>query len=247
MRRKLVAGNWKMNGNLSALAELDAISQLAAATPLVEVGVAVPATLIAPAISRTPTLMIGAQDIHPRQSGAHTGCLSAGMLKEAGAQFSIIGHSERRSGQCEVDGDVKAKGQAARAAGLSAILCVGETLIQRDAGEALSAVTRQLAASMPDHATGDWLSIAYEPIWAIGTGRVAGIDDVEEMHAAIRVQLTQQLGEAAAAVRIIYGGSVNADNAAALFAAANVDGALVGGASLTAAQFTPIILAAARS
>jgi len=247
MRRKLVAGNWKMNGNLSALAELDAISQLAAATPLVEVGVAVPATLIAPAISRTPTLMIGAQDIHPRQSGAHTGCLSAGMLKEAGAQFSIIGHSERRSDQCEVDGDVKAKGQAARAAGLSAILCVGETLIQRDAGEALSAVTRQLAASMPDHATGDWLSIAYEPIWAIGTGRVAGIDDVEEMHAAIRVQLTQQLGEAAAAVRIIYGGSVNADNAAALFAAANVDGALVGGASLTAAQFTPIILAAARS
>jgi len=247
MRRKLVAGNWKMNGNLSALAELDAISQLAAATPLVEVGVAVPATLIAPAISRTPTLMIGAQDIHPRQSGAHTGCLSAGMLKEAGAQFSIIGHSERRSDQCEVDGDVKAKGQAARAAGLSAILCVGETLIQRDAGEALSAVTRQLAASMPDHATGDWLSIAYEPIWAIGTGRVAGIDDVEEMHAAIRVQLTQQLGEAAAAVRIIYGGSVNADNAAALFAAANVDGALVGGASLTAAKFTPIILAAARS
>ena len=247
MRRKLVAGNWKMNGNLSALAELDAISQLAAATPLVEVGVAVPATLIAPAISRTPTLMIGAQDIHPRQSGAHTGCLSAGMLKEAGAQFSIIGHSERRSDQCEVDGDVKAKGQAARAAGLSAILCVGETLIQRDAGEALSAVTRQLAASMPDHATGDWLSIAYEPIWAIGTGRVAGIDDVEEMHAAIRVQLTQQLGEAAAAVRIIYGGSVSADNAAALFAAANVDGALVGGARLTAAQFTPIILAAARS
>jgi len=247
MRRKLVAGNWKMNGNLSALVELDAISQLAAATPLVEVGVAVPATLIAPAISRTPTLMIGAQDIHPRQSGAHTGCLSAGMLKEAGAQFSIIGHSERRSDQCEVDGDVKAKGQAARAAGLSAILCVGETLIQRDAGEALSAVTRQLAASMPDHATGDWLSIAYEPIWAIGTGRVAGIDDVEEMHAAIRVQLTQQLGEAAAAVRIIYGGSVNADNAAALFAAANVDGALVGGASLTAAKFTPIILAAARS
>ena len=247
MRRKLVAGNWKMNGNLSALAELDAISQLAAATPLVEVGVAVPATLIAPAISRTPTLMIGAQDIHPRQSGAHTGCLSAGMLKEAGAQFSIIGHSERRSDQCEVDGDVKAKGQAARAAGLSAILCVGETLIQRDAGEALSAVTRQLAASMPDHATGDWLSIAYEPIWAIGTGRVAGIDDVEEMHAAIRVQLQQHLGEAAAAVRIIYGGSVNADNAAALFAAANVDGALVGGASLTAAKFTPIILAAARS
>lgn len=247
MRRKLVAGNWKMNGNLSALVELDAISQLAAATPLVEVGVAVPATLIAPAISRTPTLMIGAQDIHPRQSGAHTGCLSAGMLKEAGAQFSIIGHSERRSDQCEVDGDVKAKGQAARAAGLSAILCVGETLIQRDAGEALSAVTRQLAASMPDHATGDWLSIAYEPIWAIGTGRVAGIDDVEEMHAAIRVQLIQQLGEAAAAVRIIYGGSVSADNAAALFAAANVDGALVGGASLTAAQFTPIILAAARS
>jgi len=169
------------------------------------------------------------------------------MLKEAGAQFSIIGHSERRSDQCEVDGDVKAKGQAARAAGLSAILCVGETLIQRDAGEALSAVTRQLAASMPDHATGDWLSIAYEPIWAIGTGRVAGIDDVEEMHAAIRVQLQQHLGEAAAAVRIIYGGSVNADNAAALFAAANVDGALVGGASLTAAKFTPIILAAARS
>jgi len=247
MRRKLVAGNWKMNGNLSALVELDAISQLAAATPLVEVGVAVPATLIAPAISRTPTLMIGAQDIHPRQSGAHTGCLSAGMVKEAGAQFSIIGHSERRSDQCEVDGDVKAKGQAARAAGLSAILCVGETLIQRDAGEAFSAVTRQLAASMPDHATGDWLSIAYEPIWAIGTGRVAGIDDVEEMHAAIRVQLQQHLGEAAAAVRIIYGGSVNADNAAALFAAANVDGALVGGASLTAAKFTPIILAAARS
>ncbi|ONF95040.1 triose-phosphate isomerase [Sphingomonas jeddahensis] len=237
MRRKFVAGNWKMNGSLAALAELDAIG--AAVTDTVDVAVAVPATLIYPASQRA-RFPIGAEDVHANDCGAHTGCVSADMIKEAGAAFSIVGHSERRQAQGETDADVKGKAEALRRAGLHAILCVGETLEQREAGEAEAVVTAQIRASLPEGAAGDWLSIAYEPIWAIGTGKVATVEDVEAMHAAIR----EALGENGETIRLLYGGSVTAENAAGLLHAANVDGALVGGASLTAAKFIPIIEAA---
>jgi triosephosphate isomerase len=237
MRRKFVAGNWKMNGSLASLAELDAIG--AAVNGQVDVAIAVPATLIHPAAQRA-RFPIGAEDVHAADNGAHTGCVSAPMIKEAGAAFAIVGHSERRQAQRETDADVKAKAEALRHAGLNAILCVGETLDQREAGAAEAVVTAQLRASLPDGASGDWLAIAYEPIWAIGTGKVATVADVEAMHAAIRTAL----GEEGNTIRLLYGGSVTAENAAGLLHAANVDGALVGGASLTAAKFVPIIQAA---
>jgi triosephosphate isomerase len=242
MRRKFVAGNWKMNGSLASLAELDAIG--AALDPRVDVGVAVPATLIHAAAARS-TFPIGAEDVHGADSGAHTGCISAPMIKEAGAAFAIVGHSERRQGQHETDADVKAKAEALRRHGLDAILCCGETPEQREAGDAETVVTAQVAASLPDGASGDWLAIAYEPIWAIGTGKVATVADVEAMHAAIRAALVEVLGqEGGDAIRLLYGGSVTAENAAGLLHAAEVDGALVGGASLTAAKFVPIVKAA---
>ncbi|WP_085810646.1 triose-phosphate isomerase [Sphingomonas sp. TZW2008] len=242
MRRKFVAGNWKMNGSLAALAELDAIG--AAVDPRVDVAVAVPATLIQPASARAG-FPIGAQDVHGAASGAHTGCVSVAMIKEAGAAFSIVGHSERRQAQGETDADVKAKAEALHAGGLDAILCVGETLDQREAGEAEKVVAAQIRASLPKDADGGWLVIAYEPIWAIGTGKVATVGDVEAMHAAIRATLVDVLGdETGSGIRLLYGGSVTAENAAALLHAAEVDGALVGGASLTAAKFVPIITAA---
>jgi triosephosphate isomerase len=244
MRRKFVAGNWKMNGNLAALAELDAIG--AAADGAIDVAIAVPATLIHPAAQRA-RFSIGAEDVHAADCGAHTGCVSAEMIKEAGATFSIVGHSERRQAQGESDAEVKAKAEALHRHGLQAILCVGETLEQREAGEAEAVVTAQLRASLPDGAAGDWLAIAYEPIWAIGTGKVATVADVEAMHRAIRAALAGTLGvDAAGAIRLLYGGSVTADNAAGLLHATDVDGALVGGASLTAAKFVPIIAAAGK-
>ncbi|MES2754718.1 MAG: triose-phosphate isomerase [Pseudomonadota bacterium] len=243
MRRKLVAGNWKMNGSLAALSELDAIA--AAAGGAVEVGIAVPATLIAAAAARVPRLSIGAQDVHADDSGAHTGCVSAALVKEAGADFTIVGHSERRADQHETDGDVRGKAAAARRQGLRVILCVGETLAQRDAGEAEAVVTTQLAGSLPAGASADWLSIAYEPVWAIGTGRTPTVADVAAMHGTIRAKLRALIGDEADSVRLLYGGSVTADNARELLAAGDVDGALVGGASLTAAKFVPIVEAAA--
>ena len=241
MRRKFVAGNWKMTGSLETLGELDAIG--AAIDGRVDVAIAVPATLIHPASQRA-AFPIGAEDVHGQDCGAHTGCISAEMIKEAGAAFSIVGHSERRQSQGETDADVKAKAEALRRHGLDAILCVGETLAQRDAGEAEAVVTAQVRGSLPDGAGGDWLAIAYEPIWAIGTGKVATVQDVEAMHAAIRQTLVAVLGDEGAAIRLLYGGSVTAENAAGLLHAAEVDGALVGGASLKAATFVPIIAAA---
>jgi triosephosphate isomerase len=243
-RRKLVAGNWKMNGSLAALAELDGIAAAAAAHEGVDVAIAVPATLIAPAAQRVPGLAIGAQDVSPHDKGAYTGCISAAMAREAGARFSIVGHSERRADQAEVDALVKAKAEALRRAGLQAIVCVGETLEQRDAGEAEAVVTGQLAASLPDGVSADWCAVAYEPVWAIGTGRTPTTEDVAAMHGALRARLRALIGAAADEVRLLYGGSVTADNAAALLHTADVDGALVGGASLTAAKFVPIIAAA---
>lgn len=240
MLRKLVAGNWKMNGSLAALTELDVITEAARATPSADVAICPPFTLIAPAIQRAPGLRIGAQDCHAKASGAHTGNISVAMLQEAGATLVIVGHSERRADQHETDDEVRAKASAALGAGLLTIVCVGESEAQREAGEHIDVVKRQLAGSLPaERGTGE-LALAYEPIWAIGTGKTATPADVAEMHAAIRAEV----GEG---VRILYGGSVKADNAAELFATPNVDGALVGGASLTAAQFVPIIEAAART
>ncbi len=246
MRRKLVAGNWKMHGLIAALPEIEAIAQAAAVTPGVDVTLCVPATLIAPAVTVSATMPIGGQDCHAADQGAHTGCISAPMLREAGAALTIVGHSERRADQGETDADVKGKAEAAHRHGLKAILCVGETLEQRDAGQAEAVVTAQLAGSMPDGAAAGWLSIAYEPVWAIGTGRTPTEDDVAAMHGAIRAKLVELLGaETAGAMRVLYGGSVNGANAASLLSCADVDGALVGGASLTAEKFVPIIEAAA--
>ena len=244
MRRKLVAGNWKMNGDRAAVAELDAIAAAATASPAVDVAIAVPATLIGAASERVPALAIGAQDVHPADKGAHTGCVSAAMVRDAGARFTIVGHSERRADQGETDADVRAKAEAARRNGLSVILCVGETLAQRDAGEAEAIVAAQLRGSVPDGAAGDWLSIAYEPVWAIGTGRTPSVADVAAMHGAIRRELAGLVSDAGT-VRLLYGGSVTGDNARELLGAGDVDGALVGGASLTAAKFVPIVEAAA--
>lgn len=243
-RRKLVVGNWKMNGDLAALAELDGIAQAAAAHPAVEVAACPPFTLIAPAAARG-AVTIGAQDCHAAEKGAHTGCVSVAMLREAGAKLVIVGHSERRADNHETDAEVQAKAAAAMAGGLTAIVCVGETEAERDAGRAVAVVEGQLDGSVPTEGTGERLVVAYEPVWAIGTGRVPSIADVAQMHAAIRARLRKLLGEAGEGVRILYGGSVKPDNAAGLLAVADVDGALVGGASLTAAQFGPIIAGAA--
>ncbi len=212
-----------------------------------DVGVAVPFTLIAPAadLTMSPYLAIGAEDVHPADGGAHTGCVSAAQVKDSGARFTIVGHSERRADQGETDGQVRAKAEAARRHGLHVILCVGETLSEREAGDCESVVTTQLAGSLPDGAAGDWLSIAYEPVWAIGTGRTPTVVDVATMHGAIRATLRDLIGDEADAVRLLYGGSVTGENARELLGASDVDGALVGGASLTAAKFVPIIEAAA--
>jgi triosephosphate isomerase len=243
MRRKLVAGNWKMHGLKADLGEVRAI---AAAVPAeVDVALCVPFTLIAAAAEAAVALPIGAQDVHEDDKGAHTGCVSAAMLAEAGASLTIVGHSERRADQYETDGQVKAKAEAAHKAGLRVILCVGETLEERDAGRAEQVVTGQVAASLPEGACADWLALAYEPVWAIGTGRTPTEADVAAMHGAIRAKLRELIGGEAERLQILYGGSVNGANAVALLGCDDVDGALVGGASLTAEKFVPIIEAAA--
>jgi len=247
LRRKLVAGNWKMNGSIAQLAELPPIAEAARETGGVDVAICPPFTLIAPALTRSGGLTIGAQDCHAAESGAHTGCVSVAMIREAGARLVICGHSERRAEQKESDATVRAKAEAALKGGLIAIVCVGESEEERAAGGHVTRVEAQLAGSLPD----DWeegeLVVAYEPIWAIGTGKVATAADVGGMHAAIRAALVSRYGDRGDRIRILYGGSVKAENVAELFAVADVDGALVGGASLTAAQFVPIIEAAAGS
>ncbi len=242
-RRKLVAGNWKMNGSLAQLDELDAIAAAAKAAPDVDVAVCVPFTLIHPAAQKS-AVAIGAQDVHHRESGAHTGCISAPMIREAGARLAIVGHSERRTDQKEDDAEVQAKAAAVLAAGLVAIVCVGETESERDASRTLDIVGRQLDGSIPAGAIAANLVIAYEPVWAIGTGRTPTTAEVAEVHAFIRRRLAERLGAEGQGVRILYGGSVKPSNAAELLAVADVDGALVGGASLTADQFLPIARAA---
>jgi triosephosphate isomerase (TIM) len=242
--RKFVVGNWKMNGSLAALTELDAIAAAASEHRAVEVAICPPATLIAPMRARQPNLLIGAQDCHAATSGAHTGCLSVAMLAEAGAQLVIVGHSERRSDNFETDFEVKAKASAAIQGGLIAIVCVGESEAQRDAGDAIDVVRAQLYGSIPLIGSAANLVVAYEPVWAIGTGRTPKISDVADMHRAIRAKLAAQLGDEGRGVRILYGGSVKPSNAAEFMAITDVNGALVGGASLTSADFIPIIASA---
>ena len=244
LRRKLIVGNWKMNGSLAQLAELGPIADAAREAGGVDVGICPPFTLIAPAMTRSGGLTIEAQDCHQAASGAHTGCVSAAMIKEAGGRIAIVGHSERRADQGEDDALVRSKAEAALAGGLTTIVCVGESEAQREAGDHIAVVTAMLAGSLPDTWEDGELVVAYEPVWAIGTGRVATPADVTEMHAALREALIGRFGDAGDRIRILYGGSVKADNAAELFRCDNVDGALVGGASLTAAQFVPIVEAA---
>lgn len=245
-RRKLVMGNWKMNGTRAALPVINNIDGAAAGHPDVDIGLCLPATLIEPACAVVSVVMLGAQDCHEQTSGAYTGCLSVEMLREVGARAVIVGHSERRDYQHETSALVAAKARAALDGGLLTILCVGETAEERDAGAAEALVADQLRQSLPQGAV-DGLVIAYEPVWAIGTGRVPTEGDIESMHRALRATLTDCLGEKAEGVRILYGGSVNAKNAATIFAVPAVDGALVGGASLTADAFLPIVAAAAQS
>ncbi len=241
-RRPLVAGNWKMNGLRSSAAEFTRIVEGAQKLTAVDLMICPPATLLvllAAAAKGTPVL-IGAQDCHAEPSGPFTGDLSAEMLKDAGASAVIVGHSERRSYHRETDADVRAKALAARRAGLCAIVCVGETRAEREDGRALAVVGTQLDGSVPDGATVENLVVAYEPVWAIGSGLTPTPTDVADMHAFIRQRLGSRLGEEGQGIRILYGGSVKPSNAKELLHVANVDGALVGGASLKADEFLAI-------
>ena len=246
-RRKLVAGNWKMNGLRRDLGEVRAIANAAARCPGVDVALCVPFTLIADAVAVAPDLVVGGQDCHAQDSGPHTGSTSAPMLVDVGARTVIVGHSERRADQFETSQDAWAKAAAAHRHGLHVILCCGETEAEHDAGRAERVVQAQIEKSVPDDASPDWFTLAYEPRWAIGTGRTPSIDNIAAMHAIARAKLKQLVGtEAARGIRILYGGSVTGANCAGIFTAPDVDGGLIGGASLTAEKFVPIIEAAAR-
>lgn len=241
--RPLIAGNWKMNGLKSAQAEFDAMRDGAGAVVAkADLLVCPPATLIAAFAERArgSKLAVGAQDCHPKASGAHTGDLSAEMLADCGAVAIIVGHSERRADHGETDLVVREKAEAAWRAGLVAIVCIGETQSQRDAGQTLDVCAGQLKGSLPDGATSANLVVAYEPVWAIGTGLTPTAKDVEQVHQFIRGVLTVRFNAEGGRIRILYGGSVKPSNAAELMAVANVNGALVGGASLKAADFLAI-------
>lgn len=246
-RLKLIAGNWKMNGLSASLGEAKALRDWLAGRPRgrTEAALFPPATLLsAMSVASGGVFATGGQDCHAAASGAFTGDLSAAMLKDAGAKYVLAGHSERRTLHGESSDIVHAKAEAALAAGLVAVVCVGETLAQRETGQADSFVSGQLLESLPVGATPENVVIAYEPVWAIGTGRVASTADIQSMHAALRASLRSRFGEAADGFRILYGGSVKPDNAADILALPDVDGALVGGASLKAADFIAIIAAA---
>ena len=242
MRRKLAAGNWKMNGTAADLSEVTALATSFPA-PAVDILICPPATLLSRMAATPGPIAFGGQDCHANSKGAHTGDISAAMLRDAGATHVILGHSERRTDHAETDTTVAAKALAARAAGLTAIICVGETEAQRRANETLAIVGAQLAGSVPDGATAADTVIAYEPVWAIGTGLVPTTDQIAEVHAFIRQTLETRFGADGTGIRILYGGSVKPTNAAEIFAVGDVDGALVGGASLKAADFAPIIAA----
>jgi triosephosphate isomerase len=244
--KKLVAGNWKMHGLSSDLEQVGAIAAQARQYPEVDVALCVPAILIERAARAAPGFAIGGQDVHEAEKGAYTGSISAGMLLDAGASLTIVGHSERRDAQRESDEQVRIKATAALSCGLDVILCVGESLDVREDGHAAATVLAQLDGSLPDALDGEAeLAIAYEPIWAIGTGKIPTTGEIGEMHAAVRGKLCERFGSTGGQMRILYGGSVKASNAAEIFSIADVNGALVGGASLTAADFIPIVAAAA--
>ena len=243
---KLAAGNWKMNGSPTALAEVAAL-HAAHPAPGCEMLLCPPATLLAQMAwaAKGSVLRLGGQDCHPASAGAHTGDISATMLRDAGASYVILGHSERRADHGESDALVRAKAEAAIAAGLIAIVCIGETEGQRDTGATLAVIGAQLHGSVPTDALAEHLVIAYEPVWAIGTGRTPTLAQIAEVHAYVRQHLAAHIGAQAAAVRLLYGGSVKPGNAAEIFALPDVDGALVGGASLKAADFGAIVAALA--
>ena len=238
MPPKIAAGNWKMNGTA---ADLDQITALKTAhpNPNVDILICPPATLIAAMSQAAGNIAVGGQDCHTATSGAHTGDISADMLNAAGATYAIVGHSERRTDHAETDATIAAKASAAHSANLTAVICIGETLAQREDGTTLNVIDIQLAGSLPASATTDNTVIAYEPVWAIGTGLVPTTDQIAEVHGHIRANLPAALKD----TPLLYGGSVKGSNAAEIFAVPNVDGALVGGASLKAADFSPIISA----
>jgi triosephosphate isomerase len=245
--RHLIAGNWKMNGLAADLEEAAAVAEGARALDgRADLMLCPPVSLMERMRRRTAgtPLLIGAQDCHAEASGAHTGDISAEMLADAGAGAAIVGHSERRTDHGETDAAVRAKALAARRAGLTAIVCIGETEAERDAGEALAVVERQLAGSVPDGHPAD-IVVAYEPVWAIGTGRTPSEGDIAAIHAHIRAGLASRFGAAGREVRILYGGSMKPANAAAILRVPDVNGGLVGGASLKAADFLAIARAAA--
>jgi triosephosphate isomerase len=242
MRRKLAAGNWKMNGTGADLAEVRALIA-AFPMPSIDLLICPPATLLArmSLAKGDHPLTFGGQDCHAKTSGAHTGDISAQMLLDAGASHVILGHSERRADHAQTDAMVHAKAVAAQAAGLIAVICIGETLAEREAGRTLEIVAGQLAQSTPDRATPANTVIAYEPVWAIGTGKIPTLAEIAEVHGKIRADLVVRFGTNE--FRILYGGSVKPANATEIFALPDVDGALVGGASLKAADFGAIITA----
>ncbi|WP_374940254.1 triose-phosphate isomerase [Pedomonas mirosovicensis] len=244
MRRPLIAGNWKMNGLAASIAELEAmIAGVAQASERIDTAICPPFTLVAAFAAKATgsRIQIGGQDCHPKASGAHTGDTSAEMLADAGANLVIVGHSERRADHGEANEVVNAKAQAAWRAGLTAIICVGETEAERDAGRTLDVVGGQIVGSVPEGATAASTVIAYEPVWAIGTGRTPTVAEVADVHAAIRHQLVERFGAEGEGMRVLYGGSVKPSNAAELLSIENVDGALVGGASLKAQDFLGIV------
>ncbi|BDI61195.1 triose-phosphate isomerase [Qipengyuania nanhaisediminis] len=248
--RPYIVGNWKMHGTRAMLSEARAIDRAAQRHMKVEVALAPPYTLIHPIHREAEQIMVGAQDCHHEEGGAHTGDISASMVADAGAKFVILGHSERRQNHGESDATVRAKAEAAFAAGLRVIMCVGETEDIREDGRALDHVKAQLKASLPESIedAGERLTVAYEPVWAIGTGKTATPADIAEMHADIRALLVELLGEEhGREVRILYGGSVKPENAGEILSTPEVGGALVGGASLTADSFMGIALAAGES
>lgn len=242
--KKLAAGNWKMNGSKASLAEVKAL--LAAhPAPACEMLLCPPATLIAQmaGVAQGSALKVGAQDCHAKPQGAHTGDISAAMLKDAGATHVILGHSERRTDHGETNDLVRTKAEAVVDMGLVAIVCIGETEAEHDAGKTLAVIGTQIDGSIPMGATAANLVVAYEPVWAIGTGRTPTLSEIGEVHSFLRGRLRGLIGPEAEGVRILYGGSVKPSNATDIFAVPHVDGALVGGASLKAADFGAIVAA----
>ena len=242
---KLIAGNWKMNGVAGNLAEVETLKRELESGAGCRVALCPPATLVERlAAAAGPGIEVGGQDCRAEASGAYTGDISAAMLKDAGATLVILGHSERRQGYGETDALIAAKAEAALEAGLAPLICVGETLQEREAGRAVEVVRHQVIHSLPLALTGRDFAVAYEPVWAIGTGLTPTLEQIEEVHRAVRSAMIERLGLAAANPPILYGGSVKPDNARDILAVPEVGGALVGGASLKAADFLGIIRAA---